>query len=146
MLAEVQGMYSAKNTCAWQLSSFHIINDSRNYMMYLETFRIRERDSIYSLQALTVCFSSPIWCWSLIFTRNIKSEVPNIIKRTCSSMDKKRKNTLRQAKALTKEVFGMCGPRQRSTKGPHLYTVMVLSSGNSLIISTYSSKSIQEIE
>ena len=45
-------------------------------------------------------------------------------------------NTFKQAIALTKDVLGMCGPRHKSTRGPHLYTVIVLSAGKSLIIST----------
>lgn len=46
------------------------------------------------------------------------------------------KLTLKQAKAFTCDVFGIWGPRHRSTRGPHRYTVIVLSSGSSLMIST----------
>ena len=53
-------------------------------------------------------------------------------------------HTLRQANALVWEVFGMWGPRQRSTRGPQRYTVMVLSSGSSLMISTCPRSSREE--
>lgn len=48
----------------------------------------------------------------------------------------KKHITFKHANAFTNDVLGIWGPRHKSTKGPHLYTVMVLSSGKSLIIST----------
>lgn len=49
--------------------------------------------------------------------------------------------TFSEAKALTCAVVGMWGPRHRSTSGPQRYTVMVLSSGSSLMISTCEAQS-----
>jgi len=58
-------------TYPYAYTTFQFPNHQR-YTTYLETFRIRERDSIYSLQALTVCFSSPVWCWSLCLHIKLK--------------------------------------------------------------------------
>lgn len=44
--------------------------------------------------------------------------------------------TFKHANAFTKDVLGIWGPRHKSTNGPHLYTVIVLSAGRSLMIST----------
>ena len=106
-------------------------NDKKNEY-YLQSFFIRIRYHVKSLQALTIFVSPPICSWSLRI-RSVNNT--DKIFETVNKLTKLQ--TFKQANAFTKDVFGICVPKHRSIKGPHLYTVIVLSSGNSLMISIW---------
>ena len=106
---------------------------------YLQSFWIRIRYPINSLQTLTIFISSPVSWWSLEITdTQVKQKIDlQAQMKLTPNYRSFTQQTFKQANALTKDVFGIWGPRHRSTNGPHLYTVIVLSSGKSLMISIW---------
>ena len=119
-------MKESYNTC---IQSQRQVNDYKPSAFW-------DQDKIF--HRLFVSFRGQLYLSNMMQMPAYKQFPLVLDKHTCSNVHQKYyifKSTFKTAKALTYDVLGMWGPRQRSTNCPHLYTVIVLSSGSSLIIS-----------